>query len=105
MAKHSLQEITDAYGNWVASQHGTSLHWSESTNYGNHSQLDGWHQYQVNPSDQQFTYDPAAPAPIPGELDTQAMNYDNGTTAAQSVTYSVSETTQQTFNWSVTDTL
>ncbi|MDB5904195.1 MAG: hypothetical protein JWM26_3073 [Betaproteobacteria bacterium] len=104
---NSLQQITDAWGNWVAGQYPGSggILFTASTNYGAQSFLDGGHQYQVSATVNDVVYDPYAPSPIPGSASSVVTTYQNGTTLQQSITYSQSVTTNQAFNWSITESL
>lgn len=104
---NSLQQITDAWGNWMAAKLPFSggMRFTESTNYGNQSDLDNYHQYQTNATVQSMTYDPAGPPPIPGSESSITTSYNNDSTVPQSYTYDQSLETQQTFTWSITEAL
>ncbi len=100
----SLQQLTDTWGNWFAAQNGTSLHWTESTNYADHSELDDWHQYQVSATCLGIVYDSNSP-PTNGSDATQEVWYDNNTAVQQdeSLTYTHSSTT--TYTWAITESI
>lgn len=105
MAK-SLQEITDTWANWMNGRYsGGGIRFTASTRYSNNSELDAYHQYQTNPSDQTITFDPNAPDPTPGQAFSQATNYENDTSLQQTVTYTQSMQTSKSFTWSVTELL
>jgi hypothetical protein len=101
----ALQDITDAWGRWWASQRSTSLNWTETTDYGNHSELDAWHQYQVNATLLNFAYDGASP-PTGSATVAYSQTYYNGTDITQSgPTFAYNTTSQQSFTWSFTESL
>lgn len=102
----TLQQITDAWGNWMNGQYpGGGIRFTESTNYGNQSYLDQYHQYQTSATYQSMTYDPHAPAPIPGTASSVVTSYNNGSSVSQSYTYQQTLTTEQSFTWSITESL
>ncbi|MFI1962859.1 cytotoxin leucocidin [Streptomyces pathocidini] len=107
-APRSLQEITDAWGRWMAqSQFPQSggCRWTESTDYGRKSELRNYHRHQVATDYTGIAYDAGAPSPVPGEVTSVVTNYRNGTDLEQMVTYRQGLTTQQTFRISVTESL
>jgi len=105
-----LQEITDAWGRWMVTQHtGGKLRYTESTNYANQSSLAQYHEHEVTigPYGQYLRYDydkliskegPAAWAPVTTEL-------VNDTGLKQTLTYQESMETKQTATWTVTENL
>lgn len=97
-----LQSLTDAWGNWFAGTLGTSLNWTESTNYGNHSELDGSHQYQVTATYKGINYDGNSP-PTNASGVAYELWYDNNSDATQSNTFNYTSSTTQTFTWSITE--
>ena len=65
---NSLQQITDAWGNWSSSRNGTSCRFTASTNYGNRGELGNYHQYQTSAAIQNIQYDGnSPPADVPAE--------------------------------------
>ena len=56
----SLQEITDAWGNWKANAAGTTC-FTSSTNYGDHPEFDAYHRYQCSAVYQSMSYDGNSP--------------------------------------------
>jgi len=101
---NSLQQITDAWGNWFSSQNGTSCRFTASTNYGSQSDLDNYHQYQTNATVQSFAYDGNS-LPTNGSTVAYELWYDNGTSVQQQNNFQETSTTTQTFTWSVTESL
>jgi hypothetical protein len=97
----SLQEITDAWGNWKASAAGTTC-FTSSTNYGDHSEFDAYHQYQCSAVYQSISYDGNSPPTSATDVAYEIW-YDNGSTLQQSDTFQYSETTEQSFTWSITE--
>ena len=101
---NSLQQITDAWGNWKAQQFGTSCRFTASTNYASQSDLDGAHEYQVTATDQGIAYDGNSP-PVDGSTVAYELWYDNGTSVQQSETFQETQTSMQSFTWSITEAL
>ncbi|MBJ6110772.1 ETX/MTX2 family pore-forming toxin [Hymenobacter sp. BT523] len=101
---NSLQQITDAWGNWYSSQHGTSCRFTASTNYGSQSFLDNYHQYQTNVQVQDIVYTSNTP-PVGGSEVAYQLWYDNGTSVQQQNTFQETQTSQQSFTWSITESL
>jgi len=101
---NSLQQITDAWGNWFSQQHGTSCRFTASTNFGSQSDLDQYHQYQTNALVQNIAYDGNSP-PVEGATVAYELWYDNGTTLQQSETFQETQTSTQSFTWSITEAL
>ena len=101
---NSLQSITDAWGNWYSSSHGTQCHFTASTNYGSHSELNAYHQYQMNAAVQGIVYNSNTP-PVNGSSVAYELWYDNGTTVQQQETFSETKSTTQAFSWSITESL
>jgi Clostridium epsilon toxin ETX/Bacillus mosquitocidal toxin MTX2 len=97
----SLQEITDAWGNWKANAAGTAC-FTSSTNYADHSEFDAYHQYECSAVYQSISYDgnssPTSVADVAYEI-----WYDNGSALQQSDTFEYAVTTDQSFTWSITE--
>ncbi|MFD9485423.1 ETX/MTX2 family pore-forming toxin [Streptomyces sp. NPDC059991] len=107
-ASRSLQEITDAWGGWMARERHPSsrgCRFTASTDYGKQSFLADYHRHQVRTKYSGITYDPSAPSPVPGQVSSITTNYRNGTAVEQSVTYRQSKTTEQDLRISVTESL
>lgn len=104
-ATYSLEEITSAWGRWMATQYpsGNGVKYTESTNFAKQSSLNDYHQYQTNVIESELIYDPLAPSPKPGMVSSAKTNFSNKSSVPQTVTYNQSETTTQSFNWSVTE--
>lgn len=107
-APRSLQEITDAWGKWMA---GTQFpgsggyRFTESTDYGRRGELGDYHRHQVASKYSGIVYDASAPSPVPGEVTSVVTNYRNGTELEQSVSYRQSLTTERNLRISVTESL
>jgi len=97
----SLQEITDAWGNWKANAAGTTC-FTSSTNYGDHSEFDAYHRYQCSAVYQSMSYDGISPPKSASDVAYEIW-YDNGSTLQQSDTFQYTETTDQSFTWSITE--
>jgi hypothetical protein len=97
----SLQEITDAWGNWKANAAGTTC-FTSSTNYGDHPEFDAYHRYQCSAVYQSMSYDGNSP-PKSASDSAYEIWYDNGSTLQQSDTFQYTETTDQIFTWSITE--
>ncbi|MFE6687567.1 ETX/MTX2 family pore-forming toxin [Streptomyces sp. NPDC057743] len=107
-ATRSLQEITDAWGSWMAKERfpaSNGCRFTASTEYGKQSALNDYHRYQVGAKYRGITYDPSAPSPIPGQVSSVTTNYRNGSAVEQTVTYKQSKTTEQDLRISVTESL
>ncbi|QHC22602.1 cytotoxin leucocidin [Streptomyces sp. GS7] len=105
---HSLQEITDEWGKWMAQERfpgSNGCRFTASTDYGKQSALGDYHKYQVSAEYRGITYDPNAPSPIPGQVSSVTTNYRNGSAVEQVVTYKQSKTTEQDLRISVTESL
>jgi len=100
----SLQQITDAWGNWMATHRGTSCRFTETTNYGAHGELDQYRQYQCSASYQSISYDGNSP-PTNGAQVAYELWYDNNSTIQQSETFSYTATSSQSFTWSITESI
>ncbi|MGZ3458692.1 MAG: ETX/MTX2 family pore-forming toxin [Archangium sp.] len=101
---NDIQKITDTWGNWIAAQRGTSCRFTASTNYGEQSDLSAYTQYQCSVTVEDIAYDGNSP-PTNGSTVAYELWYDNGTSLQQSETFNYSATSQQTFNWSITEAL
>ncbi|MEV5510374.1 cytotoxin leucocidin [Streptomyces orinoci] len=107
-AARPLQEITDEWGRWMARERfpgSRGCRFTASTDYGRQGALAAYHQYQVSTTYSGITYDPNAPSPVPGQVNSVATNYRNGTEVEQLVTYKQSRTTEQDLRISVTESL
>jgi len=98
----SLQQITDAFGNWVANSNPPSggMVFSASTDY---SRISDYAQYQVTVGPADITYG-AVQLPTPTSITSASTIFNNGSDVAQSQSISLSETSTQTFQWSTTET-
>ncbi|WP_347218257.1 ETX/MTX2 family pore-forming toxin [Chryseobacterium sp.] len=101
---NSLQQITDAWGNWYSKQHGTTCRFTASTNYGSQSFLDDYHQYQVNTTTQSIVYDGNS-LPTNGSDVAFETIYNNNTQVANQQSLIETETSTQAFEWSITEAL
>ncbi|MFE4859982.1 ETX/MTX2 family pore-forming toxin [Streptomyces sp. NPDC056670] len=103
-----LQEITDAWGGWMARERfpaSNGCRFTASTDYAKQSFLGDYHRHQVSAKYQDIIYDANAPSPVPGQVSSVATNYRNGTAVEQTVTYKQSKTTEQDLRISVTESL
>ncbi|RCH70045.1 cytotoxin leucocidin [Streptomyces sp. SDr-06] len=103
-----LQEITDAWGQWMARERfpaSNGCRFTASTDYGKQNFLADYHRHQVGAKYQDIIYDANAPSPVPGQVSSVATNYRNGTEVEQTVTYKQSKTTEQDLRISVTQSL
>lgn len=98
-----LKEITDAWGKWKAKRLGTSLRFTESTKYGNRSELDQYHQYQVNVSQNNSVYYAPSSPQDGGYLLAGNYDYTNNTSVAQTYTFKTTYQNADEFAWSVTE--
>ncbi|MFJ8314069.1 ETX/MTX2 family pore-forming toxin [Streptomyces sp. NPDC094147] len=108
MSARPLQEITDAWGRWMARERfpaSNGCRFTASTDYGKQSFLNDYHRYQVAAKYRDIVYDASAPSPVPGQVSSVATNYRNGTEVEQTVTYKQSKTTEQDLRISVTESL
>lgn len=101
---NTLQQITDAWGNWFSRQHGTTCRFTASTNYGSQGSLDNYHQYQTSANVQNIVYDGNSP-PVGGSTVAYELWYDNGTEAQQQNIFVETSTSTQSFTWSITEAL
>lgn len=100
----SLQSITDAWGNWIAAKHKTTMKYTASTNYGAQSTLAQYTDKQVTATYQNISY-MAVTDPVRGQNVLDSRDFNNGTNATQSQTVSFTKETSSTFNWSVTEAI
>lgn len=100
----SLQQITDAWGNWFSKKNGTSCRFTASTNYGSQSFLNDYHQYQTSAIVQNIVYDGNSP-PVGGSTVAYELWYDNGTSVQQQNIFQETNTSTQAFTWSITEAL
>lgn len=100
----SLQQITDAWGNWMAKQRNTSCRFTSTTSYSDHSELNKYHQYQCSARYQSISYDGNSP-PTNGAAVAYELWYDNASTVQQSEVFQYTATTTQSFTWSITESL
>ncbi|KNB50620.1 cytotoxin leucocidin [Streptomyces caatingaensis] len=108
VSSRPLQEITDAWGRWMAKERfpqSNGCRFTASTDYGRQSALGSYHQYQVRAKYSGIVYDPNAPSPVPGQVTSVVTTYRNGTDVEQTVTYKQSRTTEQDLRISVTESL
>jgi len=101
---NSLQQITDAWGNWYSKQNGTTCRFTASTNYGSQDFLGNYHQYQTSAAVQNIVYDGNSP-PTGGSTIAYELWYDNGTTIQQQNNFQETSTSTQAFTWSITESL
>jgi hypothetical protein len=100
---NSLQQITDAYGQWIATSNPPSggLLFSASTDY---SRISDYSQYQVSVGPPTIAYG-VGNLPVATSITSAATSFNNGSDVAQSQSVTLSETTTQDFNWSTTQAL
>lgn len=99
-----LQWITDQWVNYTAGQYGTGCYFSSSLKYGDHSELDNYHQHQCTATCQSIDYDGNS-LPTGGADVAYAIAYSNRSQVEQSNVFQYTATTQQSFTWSVTESL
>jgi hypothetical protein len=99
-----LDDITWAWGCWVARSHGTNCHFTQALNYGNASELDPNDDRQCKAVVQAMNYDDQS-LPTNGSNVAYDLWYDNATNLNQSITFTASSETTQTFTWSITEAL
>lgn len=99
----SLDEITKAWGDWKAKNHGTWCRFTESTKYSNQSDLNDYHQYETGVTTQSTTYGYNQGDLI--DVTGQTVWYDNHTRSPQSKAFTYSETKTESFTWGITDTV
>jgi len=101
---YSLQEITDAWGRWMLSQlGGGSVRFTCTTDYGKHSELNAYHQYQCSATYQSISY--SEPITSNGDIVVPSQTLTNHTDIQQTQSFSWSKTTTDTFSWSFTEAL
>jgi hypothetical protein len=101
----TLQDVTDAWGNWMNSKYsGGGIRFTESTKYSNRSELNQYHRYETMATYQSIVYD-NGPEPINGSARSIKTDYRNNTSLEQSVVYKESMTMEQSFTWSMTESL
>ena len=100
----TLQQITDAYGRWVAAGNPPSggMEFSASTDYARIPEYAA--TYQVKVSDPEIRYLPTQ-LPPPTAISSVATVIRNDSAAEQKQTFTHSETVTQSFSWSTTETL
>lgn len=101
---NSLQQITDAWGAWYSKQHGTTCRFTASTDYGSQSFLDDYHQYQVSATAQSIVYDGSS-LPTNGSNIAFETIYNNNTQVSNQQSLVETETSTQSFTWSITEAL
>lgn len=101
---NSLQQITDAWGAWYSKQHGTTCRFTASTDYGSQSFLDDYHQYQVSATAQSIVYDGNS-LPTNGSNIAFETIYNNNTQVSNQQSLVETETSTQSFTWSITEAL
>lgn len=101
---HSLQEITDAWGNWMLSQvGGGSVRFTSTTNYGQHRELNAYHQYQCSATYRSISY--SEPITSDGDMVVPSQTLTNYTDIQQTQGFSWNKATTDTFSWSITEAL
>ncbi|SDI38744.1 ETX/MTX2 family pore-forming toxin [Chryseobacterium jejuense] len=101
---NSLQQITDAWGKWYSQQHGTTCRFTASTDYSSQSFLDDYHQYQVSTTTQSIVYDGDS-IPTNGSNVAFETIYNNNTQVSNQQSLIETETSTQSFEWSITEAL
>ncbi|WP_336687213.1 ETX/MTX2 family pore-forming toxin [Chryseobacterium bernardetii] len=101
---NSLQQITDAWGKWYSQQHGTTCRFTASTDYSSQSFLNDYHQYQVSTTTQSIVYDGNS-LPTNGSNVAFETIYNNNTQVSNQQSLIETETSTQTFEWSITEAL
>jgi hypothetical protein len=101
----SLQEITDAWGQWMLTQYpdGGVVNFTASTNYGDYSRLDQYASWQVVATWGGVTFTPVISYPN-GELKGAIVTAENETDVTQTTNFTFSETTQNTTSIQTTQT-
>ncbi len=100
----TLQQLTDAWGRWQASRNGTSLGWTASTNYGDQSDLDNWHQYQMGADLQSMVVNGSSLPTSQSDI-CNTLFYNNNTDSPQQLTVTDSRHTTDTFTWTMKESL
>jgi hypothetical protein len=92
------------YAQYLANQHGTTGRWVSLFDYGNHRELEGFGANQCKATLKGITYDGTSP-PLTGSTAGYSLWYDNDTDAEQREEFEYENSTEQTFSWSMTETL
>lgn len=100
----SLQELTDIWGNWYASQGGTTCNFTSSTDYSPHSELDDYSGNQCEVNYKDIEYSNFSEDPSDGVLAADQILI-NSTSIQQSETFSWSKSLTNTFTWSITEAI
>ena len=101
---NSLQQITDAWGAWYSAQNGTTCRFTASTDYASQSFLDNYHQYQVGAVCQNIIYDGSS-VPTNGSNIAFETIFNNNTQVQNQQSLVETESSTQTFTWSITEAL
>jgi len=100
----SLQEITDAWGAWYSKKNGTTCRYTASTNYASQSSLKNYHKYQVTTECQSIIYDGKS-VPTNGSNTAFETWFNNDTKIQNQQILKKTETSTQSFTWSITEAL
>ncbi|WP_263142060.1 ETX/MTX2 family pore-forming toxin [Pseudomonas sp. RIT-PI-AD] len=99
-----LQEITDAWGKWMARKYNTTLHFTESTNYSSTWHLSPYKKYEVSHSIAagalRFTSKKELPGGTGFDVEILVTNHDS---RAQNISAQFSLKESSEFSWSVTE--
>lgn len=106
-----IPNIIWAWGCYVARSHGTGCHFTQALNYSQASELDGgdgggpYSRYQCTAkvSDIQLTVSQGMPQP--DSYVAADIWYDNDTSGSQSITFTASTQTQQSYTMSITEAI
>ena len=101
----SLQSITDAWGDWIAQKHHTTMNYTASTNYGAQSTLSQYTNKQVTATYQNTNYMAVTDPRWRCRMCWTLRDFINGTSVMQSQTVSFTKETSSTFSWSVTEAI
>jgi len=94
----TLQNLTDAYGHWMADQKGTSVEFTCSTDFS--KMPESLRQYRTKALVHKIIYD-ADPLPTNKNISGLDQWYDNATQADQSSTFSTSYTETRSLGWTL----
>ena len=101
---NSVQDIANAWANWVVQQHPESKGLYKVATYQFPSDWGNLVQNQLTSAFQTMTYSTATP-PVPGSVTSVITAYKNGTSLQQSITYNETETTTRQLTIAVTEGL
>ena len=100
----TLQQMTDAWGTWLAQKNGTSCMFTSSTSYSDHFELGNYTENQCNVQQYAYSYLYGF-VPTGQALIAYQTDYDNATGVTQTENFQYTATSAQSFNWSITEDL